>query len=95
MYVCVACVCTCVLCMTLSSVLILTVGHDSIIKCVYVCVCVINCVTLLSVRHVCGTVIVLIYVLPSLKEFFVIITQCPLSKQNICMILAMIVLISI
>ena len=29
-----------VLCMTLSSVLILTVGHDSITKCECVCVCV-------------------------------------------------------
>ena len=34
-------------------------------------------------RHVCGTIIVLIYVLHSLKEFFVIITHCPFSKQNI------------
>ena len=32
--------CVYILCMTLLSVLILTVGHDSIAKCVCVCVCV-------------------------------------------------------
>ena len=33
----IACVHVCMLCMTLSSILIPTVGHDSIAKCVHVC----------------------------------------------------------
>ena len=35
-----ACACACVLCMTLFHVLMLTVGHDSLMfACVYVCLC--------------------------------------------------------
>ena len=42
-----------VLCMTLSSVLILTVGHDSKAKCVCVCVCVYNHTHSVAAATVC------------------------------------------
>ena len=44
-----------VLCMTLSSILILTIGHDSVPECVFVCtcVCVHMCLHACMCMHVC------------------------------------------